>query len=201
MLDNWLSSKDLVKQELVEDKSEELKEPTSISLNEQFLDDIELKTEVEDKSDSLSETHMEFLTDSEEQPSESLGANHESEIDEKVDHFQPKESDSNEVEDKYFQSANEDSESEIEETVYTPPVINLETDSESGDKEFISIKDNESPVLEIEGGTEKSQTSGDLYQADVGEYASTAPPEVDETTSQTIGVPSLEDPIHWILLR
>ncbi|EDW48315.1 GM21799 [Drosophila sechellia] len=182
-------SNDLVKQELVEDKSEELKEPASIPLNEQLIDDIELKTEVEDKSDS---SHMEFLTDSEEQPSESLGANHKSEIKEKVDHFQPKESDSNEVEEKYFRSANEDSESEIEETVYTPPVINLETDSESGDKEFISIKDNESPVFEIEGGTEKSQSSKDLYKADVGEYVSTAEPEVVETASQPTGVPSLE---------
>ncbi|EDW91782.1 uncharacterized protein LOC6531261 isoform X1 [Drosophila yakuba] len=185
-------STDLVKQELVEDNPEELPEAGSIPLTDQFLKDIKLKTEVEDKTDSLSDNHMEFLSDSEDHPADTLEANHESETDEKVVQFLPKESDSNEVEEKYFPSANDDSESEIEEKGYTPPVIHLETDSESGEKEFLSIKDNESPALEIEGETAESQSSKDLYKDDVDENVSPIAPEVDDTASQPTVVPSLE---------
>ncbi|XP_017078364.1 uncharacterized protein LOC108112683 [Drosophila eugracilis] len=171
---------DLVKRELVEDDPEELQERSGIPIDVNFFDNIKLKTEVDDKADSLSDNEMEFLSDIEEQPVESPEAKHVSSATETADRFMPKE----EVEEKYFPSANEDSESENEEKVYTPPVIDLETDSESGEKEFLSIKDHKSPVFENNEVKAESESPKDLYKDAVSEDIPTTEPEVDETPLQ-----------------
>ncbi|XP_016994627.2 uncharacterized protein MESR4 [Drosophila takahashii] len=184
------AAEDLVKQEMCEDNLEDLQEPPRIPLEGEFLDGIKLKTEVEERADSISDNQMEFLSDAEEQPVESPGA-------------PIPEPESEEVEEKYFPSANEDSNSQEEEKVFTPPVIDLETDSECGEKEFLSIKDPNSPVLENEELKEESQGSIDLYKDAIGEEVSNAeaetdkapsPPPADESLlegSDTVDAPSL----------
>ncbi|KAH8358237.1 hypothetical protein KR084_008865 [Drosophila pseudotakahashii] len=184
--DAALSSTDLVKRELAEDNPDEFQEPAKIPLDGEFLNDIKLKTEVDDeRADALSDNQMEFLSDAEEQPVESPGAQHVSESAETAVLILPQEEEpeSEEVEDKYFPSANEGSDSEDVENLYTPPVIDLETDSECGEKEFLSIKDPNSPVLENDEVKEESQSSKYLYKDAIGENVSNPEPETDKAPS------------------
>nr|XP_016928550.1 uncharacterized protein LOC108009056 [Drosophila suzukii] len=176
------SSTYLVKQELADDIPEELVEPAKIP-HEEFLGDIKLKTEVVDQADLLSDNQSEFLSDAEEQPVDFPVVKRVSEAAESAVDILPQEAESEEMEEKYFPSVDKDSESEDEEKLLTTPVIDLETDSECGEKEFLSIKDPNSPVLQNEDVKEESQSSKDIYKYAVGEDVSNAEPEGDKAPS------------------
>ncbi|KAI8039556.1 hypothetical protein M5D96_006970 [Drosophila gunungcola] len=175
---------DLVKQEPAEDGAEELQEPARIPLQEEFPEDIKLKIEVEeDKVGSLSDNEMEFLSDAEEQPLESPEAKHVAETAETEVFHLSKELESEDLEAKYSPNIpNEDSESKVEEG----SKVYLQSDSDSEEREFLSIKDPNSPALGSEDG------KVDLYKDAVDEDGSNAEPEAEETTSQPAGESLLE---------
>ncbi|XP_016976519.1 uncharacterized protein LOC108042642 isoform X2 [Drosophila rhopaloa] len=173
-------STDLVKQEPAEDSSEELQNPAKIPLQAEFLDDIKLETDVEDKAGSLSDNEMEFLSDPEEQALDSPEAKPIEETMETASHNLLSESESEEIEEKYSPPANEDSESKNEEQVYPMPVIDLESDSDSEEKEFLSIKDPNSPAVRSEEGKVDSQSLKNLYKDAVGEDISNGELKVNE---------------------